>query len=447
MKYTLPIVVLLLSYSIAGNAQFGPAIYIDSFTAQNAKQIVASDQNGDGIDDLLVTVNSWPQDKLVLYTTSSGPAFTPGTLVTMDNAKTLESVSAGDVNNDGKEDFAISYGLPSVICWYENKGGSYVRRVVDSNLDWTQKVILSDFDNDGYADLLSLQHSEVVLYRYSPSAGFQPGKVIHSGTEFYSIAVGDFNGDIFKDIAIGSFGFEIFSNDGTGNYVRIAAAGSSLCMALNAADLDKDGDADMMTYEPLKGLVRYENNGSALFTYKDVSLPSTDKFEYFSIHDLDQDGRNDVFTTLTQSNKAIWLKNDGTGAFGAPDSIHRQPGDLLAASTLADLNKDGKMDAVWGGVHMAAHLNIFPTVSIPEKSNSVNITVSPNPTQESITISNDNNQAMEMQLCDITGRTIIRLPIPAHTAQTAALPRSGLYIAQFRDEKGVLLSAIPVTRL
>jgi len=115
---------------------------------------------------------------------------------------------------------------------------------------------------------------------------------------------------------------------------------------LHSADIDGDGDADVL-YGDQKGLTWIKNDGTGRFT--EGALIATDFILTGDIAsaDLDNDGDIDIISTVYNQKKIAWHENDGLGNFSEEQIIADDVYSLAIHS--ADLDGDGDMDILEHG--------------------------------------------------------------------------------------------------
>ncbi|MGM3305459.1 FG-GAP-like repeat-containing protein [Anabaena sp. WFMT] len=149
---------------------------------------------------------------------------------------------------------------------------------------------------------------------------------INVGSEPFSIAVGDFDGDGNLDAAVANSldkTVSVLLGDGLGGFSLISSPAVGLYnpISVTVGDFDGDGNLDLATAN-------------------------------FDLPDLQT-----MPPTLNPDSNISILLGDGTGNFGAPSAV-AVPGGLSAIS-LGDFNKDGKLD-VAAGNFLSPDVSVFP---------------------------------------------------------------------------------------
>ncbi|MEZ6015793.1 MAG: VCBS repeat-containing protein [Planctomycetota bacterium] len=159
-------------------------------------------------------------------------------------------------------------------------------------------------------------------------------------------AVSDLDLDGVPDLIVGhergGLGVALGGPASTTGFKFIDAEGSTV--ALQCADMDGDGDADLVLYESARSIHWRENDGAGQFVAEHpistaAGVPSVDAF---TAADFDGDGAVDVLVRSSTRPELVLMTNDGTGAFGASRVVLALP--HLSGYGAADMDLDGDLD-------------------------------------------------------------------------------------------------------
>ena len=202
--------------------------------------------------------------------------------------------------------------------------------------------------------------------------------VIASGADFRQVACADLDGDGLSDVASadGVTGtVSVFLSRGDGTFRRGAPVSVPRPIALEAGDLDRDGDIDLVAsselLEPRGQIWAIGNNGSGDFV-SSISFPvvgnwpvRTMSADYLVLADFDGDGDLDLATAndvISRFDGAPWFRldasiftNDGDGNLTQTSMIIVRDDTRPLGIASADLDRDGLPDlavASFSGVHV-----------------------------------------------------------------------------------------------
>lgn len=186
----------------------------------------------------------------------------------------------------------------------------------------------------------------------SGSAVFPEQDIVsNTADRAYSVSGADLDGDGDLDLLSASFfdgKIAWYENDGasvpgfTERTITTAASGAASVFAI---DLDGDGDMDVLSASFYDSRIAwYENSGAAdpTFTPRIVSETAGGALGVFAI-DVDGDGDADVLSASFNDGRIVWYENDGGQSFTA----HEIASVGQARSVFAiDLDGDGDTDAL-----------------------------------------------------------------------------------------------------
>jgi hypothetical protein len=238
---------------------------------------------------------------------------------------------ASDLDGDGDLDVAVAgFGYDDgETSWLENRGGWTFEQHVLQRLSGVINAIPADITGDKVPDIVSLvsqEWEEIWAFVNDGRGGFTPRMIWGStNTDF----------------------------------------GSSW---ISMADMDRDGDPDILyangdafeyappNSRPWQGLQWLENQGNLTFAFHRIA----DLQGATSPQAADLDGDGDLDVLLVTANNdwdnpdapsLLWLENDGRLQF-TMHALASSPTHLLTLA-VGDLDGDGTVDAVTGGMHIS----------------------------------------------------------------------------------------------
>jgi len=360
--------------------------------------------------------------------------------------------------------FAVLFGLSSAS--YAQTFSAPVINPFGFTPDSTSYVggiCTADFDNDGDLDILmggyygSIDYRENTGTAASPnfSAAPQSNAFGLTSSIYYSfLTTADLDNDGDFDVLAGEYygNLNYFENTGSSSAPAFAApvvnpfgtsAGYILSMPV-FVDIDDDGDYDLLVGEAYGNMQFYENTGSATnpafapAQANPFGLVAAYSFAHPTFADLDQDGDMDLLVNEAYSTFQ-YFENTGTAsapAFAAPvtNAFGLTAVSDIALSTLVDIDADGDYDVLSSLYYgeMAFFENTQFNVGIDELDNTAS--VAPNPFQNVVHIQSEIAVA-SVEVYSVAGVLVHSSTKPGTSIQLGDLS-SGVYVMKIVDEKG-----------
>ncbi len=371
MNGILGIVWVVLCVSIASPVTavvlpFGDSVGLTSGW-DTAREIVAGDFDGDGLQDLMAVAEGAGQ--VWLWRNNGDGSFSRSTVAGGLDAPWR--IDIGDIDCDGDLDAVVGQDSTSVsgtgvgeLMWFANPA-------IGVNSSWTAYVVadfpnskvqdlqVADIDRDGILDIVvarGINDPGLIWMENggSPTVGTWSEHTVGSFASFVGMTVADIDSDGDFDV-VSEYGGELswWENNGVpdDNWTRHGVADNLHAIwGIACGDVTGNGETDIVITEPDGNSISlYEQSGSS-WTLRDLTPPAANDPWSVRLQDLDLDGDLDIIASILYSNEVLWLENGG-GA-GATWTIRIIDGSFSGAdcAVAADLDGDGDFDIASTGL-------------------------------------------------------------------------------------------------
>jgi Ca2+-binding RTX toxin-like protein len=335
--------------------------------------LVVADTDGDGDADLIVANSGFDaavsgnfsgNSISVLPNNGDGTFATPIRFATGVGPFVL----AGDFDGDGNTDVVTANAQDNTLSFLRNAGNGNFAAPVNfaaGNRPFAGEV--EDLDGDGDLDVVIFNTvaldlntglnmgNTISILRNDGNGNFLPEETFAVGAGVADVKAADLDGDGDRDLITAdeaSNTLSILLNDGTGSFTLTTALPvGTRPVDVIVADFDADGDLDLANANfGSSSISVLKNNGDGTFAPAETYL-TAERPGVVRAADLDGDGDLDLtlrhadFTTRTvgaSGNTIAVLKNNGDGTFAAPQSF--LVGNVPIGLVVADLDGSGNID-------------------------------------------------------------------------------------------------------
>jgi Calx-beta domain/FG-GAP-like repeat len=348
--------------------------------------MVTADFNNDNVLDLAVVNDHGSGGSVSVLPGKGDGSFQPA--LNSPAGEVPLSVATGDFDGDGTLDLATANGL-DVTVLIGNGDGTFQApaTVLFNDGEYPQAVAVGDFNGDG---LLDLGVTSDTYFSYYGGDSYATVLLGHGDGSFsgpnvtwlgsygyhYAAVAADLNGDSFDDfVTVNAYlnTVNVLFGDSNGYLqgpVHFSTEKSPRSVA--AADLDGDGDTDLVTANEINKVSVLLGNGSGGFSAATQYIA-----DWYAtgivLGDFTGDGHVDVATSNTFSSSLTVLPGEGDGTFSAPVSsaVGMHPSGVAAG----DFNGDGWLDAATSnndGANVSVLINDRSWPSSPPSSIRIN---------------------------------------------------------------------------
>ena len=322
--------------------------YLATLVLPSPNDGLVMDEDGDGHLDY-VTVSLGRSAVEFLRGDGSGHLVKdPQILPQNSPPRTLTTINA---DGDGLRDLAVvSSNNNQVYIWLRQADGTYQSASTVTSGNGPFRALAADFDRDGFEDLvIGNEISDDITLAFGAGDGTFPDvSVMPLPNDLTEINYVHLDPDPLPDLLLTNGQGSIATMLNLGNrvfgQVRFYAIGLG-AIAIEVADLDNDGDEDVVVAKEIDGslaILENLNNGNLRLRQRDHDLAGSPA--QMIILDIDLTGTQDVIVTYPSDNSIGIVLSGGNFLFGPPIKYVSalQPVNLAAG----DFNEDDVPDLV-----------------------------------------------------------------------------------------------------
>lgn len=387
---------LLYVYTISINtfSQINFQEHVVTTSINSPRSVYTVDINGDGDLDLLFNGSNklvWSENL-----DGQGNYDLPQIISTSFNGSNYIYPEDID-NDGDIDVISAEWGEAGIVAWYENTdglGNFDPKQIITTDIDYARSVYAADLDSDGDLDVISASNhpDKLAWYENLDGLGDFGAQNIISTTQNTPTIINavDLDNDGDVDVICSSWydgwiawyeNIDGLGNFGTHQFITGGQIGVENTMAI---DIDNDNDYDILSssYEFYGKVVWCENiDSSGTFGPAQIITTSANRPQVTAA-DLDNDGDVDVLSAGNTHDKIAWYENlDGLGDFGVQQKISGTADNGDYFLTTSDVNIDGKVDVLFASRtdDKIAWYENLATLSLAEETAS-SLLIHPNPT-------------------------------------------------------------------
>ncbi|MEQ8906161.1 FG-GAP-like repeat-containing protein [Ekhidna sp.] len=291
--------------------------------------VTCHDLDNDGDNDLAFSSNlgTNSQDIYVLNNPGTGN-FSPASTTSkaLPNTSTGDqrlpgSIEAGDMDGDGLTDLIVGNRTDGTFHIFRNTGGlSFANAVeLEANGESTGLIKISDFNNDGYLDIVTLpfrqSNSSIHLFKNTSTIGnfnFTFQGTLTNGGQTSDIETGDLNNDGLLEIVVASRNsgrISTFENQSSGGSISFGTASNlttsgNSAFGVNLGDMNGDGLLDIISSYAAGNVYVFENTFNPSdpdpiisFSTEEIQSTSGISTQNVMVGDLNGDAKPDMAYT------------------------------------------------------------------------------------------------------------------------------------------------------
>ena len=344
---------LCVSVSVAALAGAQPLTTArdDYPSSPGARGITSADFNRDGWMDF-ATANGGPNGVSVLLnrgaTGGFSASFVPLTGGPFD-------IASADLNKDSIPDLAIANADANLVnVLFGRAGGGFTVPLNIGAIGNPRGVTIADMNGDGNLDIVYTEYTlQSVQILFGDGAGGFPVRSgsATAGRNPQGIVAADFNLDGRMDLAVacnGAPGLSILFQQPPGTFLRQDIPGHSSLNVLATADFNRDGRLDIAAASTSTSLLAIYINTARFGVLSSVGYGTAPSPRGVAAADVNRDGIPDVAVASRASSTLTVFIGSGRSDGVAAAQMEVAAGTGSRVATIADFDRDGRLDVATG---------------------------------------------------------------------------------------------------
>jgi hypothetical protein len=319
-------------YRNLGSGAFADATVLDMDDTGSVSYVSTFDMDNDGLTDV---VKSMYSGKVSWFKNLGGGTSFAAESVIADSAQNsfVRSFIVSDLDNDGLKDVLYADFTDRKVVWHKNMGGGSfgTQSVIASGVPYMYRAHASDLDGDGHTDVIwsGLNALEILWCRNTGSGSFEAPSVITDETSAHFMNTADLDNDGNTDVLYAQYSRQPAEigwvrNLGGGSFstksiIDPDCAGANM---VRAVDMDMDGNLDVVAtcYGNGFGPRWYRNLGGGNFASASIIWSGPHAWSIFPA-DLDNDGDIDILTGTSLNGARVSINSAATPPTPSPTLI------------------------------------------------------------------------------------------------------------------------------
>ena len=272
----------------------------------NLSAVAAVDLDRDGDLDVVASSSGTNAIQWFANDNGDGSAWSSASTIT-NSAAGVTGIAIVDVDRDGRLDvIGALTGIGELRFWRQTASGAWQERLIGTGATDIREIAVSDIDSDGRPDVVGLVPGtgQIRWWRNPPdtsTAASWTDRFIGNAPGPVGLEVIDFDFDGAPDVLSASLDFGVIGlwiNDGAGTggaWQRNNLGGFAQAAALKVADLDRDGDLDVVLGSGGSAgeIAWLENRGTQGYALNTIEAPLAGTM--LAVFDDNLDGDPDLF--------------------------------------------------------------------------------------------------------------------------------------------------------